>query len=132
MPIERESRFRGGVPYPSGGNTGGAAASSGQGMTEPLDLDPAAEADLVALADDCLPACRRTELEARVAGDPVLASALARQRGAIALLAAGSPCPTAALRARLANLRPSSRGSSGYRASRAAALLTALRQRLPR
>lgn len=69
-------------------------------MTEPLELHPADEADLVALADDCLRPCRRAELEARVAADPVLAAALERQRRALALLATGcTPCPPAAVRA---------------------------------
>ena len=66
-------------------------------MSEPLDLDPADEADLVALADGCLPACRSAEVEARVAADPAVAAALGRQRRALALLAADAPCPSAAL-----------------------------------
>ncbi len=72
-------------------------------MTQPFDLDPAAEADLVALADGCLAPCRRSELEARVAADPALAAALASQRAALALLAA-APCATAALRVRVDEL----------------------------
>jgi anti-sigma factor RsiW len=72
-------------------------------MTEPFDLDPAAEADLVALADGCLTPCRRCELEARVAADPAMAAALASQRAALGLLAA-APCATAALRARVDEL----------------------------
>jgi hypothetical protein len=72
-------------------------------MTEPLELHPADEADLVALADDCLRPCRRAELEARVAADPALAAALECQRRALAMLAAVcDPCATAALRARVA------------------------------
>ena len=71
-------------------------------MTAPLELHPADEADLVALADDCLRPCRRAELEARVPGDPALAAALECQRRALALLAAArAPCPTAALLARV-------------------------------
>ena len=72
-------------------------------MTAPLELHPADEADLVALADDCLRPCHRAELEARVAGDPALAAALARQRRALAMLAAAAraPCPTSALLARV-------------------------------
>ncbi len=67
-------------------------------MSEPLALHPADEADLVALADDCLRPCLRAELEARVAGDPALAAALECQRRALALLAAARPpCPTTAL-----------------------------------
>lgn len=71
-------------------------------MTAPLQLHPADEADLVALADDCLRPCHRAELEARVAGDPALAAALECQRRALALLAAArAPGPTAALLARV-------------------------------
>jgi len=76
-------------------------------MTAPLELHPADEADLVALADDCLRPCRRAELEARVAGDPALAAALECQRRALARLgAARAPCPTAALLARVDARRP--------------------------
>ncbi len=71
-------------------------------MTELLELHPADEADLVALADDCLRRCRRAELEARVAADPALIAALERQRRALAMLAnARAPCPTTALRTRV-------------------------------
>jgi hypothetical protein len=56
-------------------------------MTEPdTHLTPEDEADLVALADGNLTAARRAEVEARVAGDPALAAALARQRTALAML----------------------------------------------
>ena len=101
-------------------------------MTEPFDLDPAEEADLVALADDCLPRCRRAELEARVAADPVLAAALAHQRGAIALLAAGSPCPTVALRARLEELTQRVTGSTPPGGAASARLREAPGRRLAR
>jgi anti-sigma factor RsiW len=50
-------------------------------------LPPEVEADLVALADDRLPAARRAEVEARVAAEPALAGALQRQRAALALIA---------------------------------------------
>jgi hypothetical protein len=73
-------------------------------MTEPLDFPPAVEADLVALADDCLSPCRRAELEARVAGDATLTAALENQREALALLAGTPPRPSAALRARVDEL----------------------------
>jgi anti-sigma factor RsiW len=57
-------------------------------MTEPdTQLTPEDEADLVALADGNLSAARRAEMEARVADEPALAAALARQRKALALLA---------------------------------------------
>jgi hypothetical protein len=49
---------------------------------------PEDEADLVALADGNLAGARRAEVEARVAADPVLADALARQRAALAMIAA--------------------------------------------
>lgn len=96
----------------------------GQGMPEPTELHAADEADLVALADDCLRPCRRAELEARVAADPTLARALADQRRALARLAtAHPPCPTAALRARLAAHRhPVKRSAAPPRATRLADL----------
>lgn len=82
-------------------------------MSEPLDLDPADEADLVALADGCLSPCRSPEVEARVAADPAVAAALGRQRRALALLAADAPCPSAALLERLgANRAPYGRVAS--------------------
>jgi hypothetical protein len=57
-------------------------------MTEPdTHLTPEDEADLVALADGNLSAARRAEMEARVATEPALADALARQRRALAMLA---------------------------------------------
>jgi hypothetical protein len=70
-------------------------------MSEPLDLDPADEADLVALADGCLPPRRTAEVEARVAADAGVAAALGCQRRALALLAGDAPCPSAALLERL-------------------------------
>ena len=89
-------------------------------MTEPTELHAADEADLVALADDCLRPCRRAELEARVAADLTLARALADQRRALARLAtAHPPCPTEALRARLAAHRhPAKRTGAPPRATR--------------
>jgi anti-sigma factor RsiW len=97
-------------------------------MTEPLQLHPADEADLVALADDCLRPCRRAELEARVAADPALATALERQRRALAMLAtARPPCPTAALRARIGAVAAStSRPVPGPRRPAAAIVAIAL------
>ena len=92
-------------------------------MTEPFDLDPAAEADLVALADGCVGPCRRSELEARVAADPALAAALGRQRRALALLAADAPCPSAALLERMGALA-ADRAPYG----RLSALIAALQQ----
>jgi len=75
-------------------------------MTEPdAHLPPEDEADLVALADGNLPAARRAEVEARVAGEPVLAAALERQREALALLAGlDTPAPLE-LRLRVEELR---------------------------
>jgi anti-sigma factor RsiW len=74
-------------------------------MTEPLDLEPAEEADLVALADGCLPPGRREEIEARVAADPAVAAALECQRRALALLAC-PPCAPTALGVRLEGATP--------------------------
>jgi anti-sigma factor RsiW len=68
-------------------------------------LPPADEADLVALADGCLSGSRRTELEARVAADPVLAAALERQRAALARLAAATLSAPPALRERVEALQ---------------------------
>ena len=75
-------------------------------MTEPdTHLSPEDEADLVALADGNLRAARREEVEARVAAEPALASALERQRRALALLAdLDTPAPLA-LRLRVEELR---------------------------
>jgi anti-sigma factor RsiW len=57
-------------------------------MTEPdTHLTPEDEAELVALADGNLSPARRAEMEARVAAEPALADALARQRKALAMLA---------------------------------------------
>jgi len=68
-------------------------------------LPPEDEADLAALADGCLTGARRTEAEARVAADPVLADALARQRSALAMLAAVTPPAPPALRLRVEELQ---------------------------
>jgi hypothetical protein len=68
-------------------------------------LTPEDEADLVALADDCLNGARRAEIEARVAADPVLADALARQRVALAMLAAVTEPAPPALRMRVEELK---------------------------
>ena len=56
-------------------------------MTEPIEhLPPEDEADLAALADGSLYGPRRAALEARLAREPDLASALARQRAVVARL----------------------------------------------
>jgi anti-sigma factor RsiW len=73
-------------------------------MTESLDFPPAVEADLVALADDCLSRCCRSEVEARIAADVALTAALEDQRRALSLLAAAAPRPSLALRSRVAEL----------------------------
>jgi hypothetical protein len=75
-------------------------------MTEPeTHLTPEDEADLVALADGNLSPARRAEMEARVADEPALAAALARQRRALALLAdLDTPAPLE-LRLRVEELR---------------------------
>jgi hypothetical protein len=64
-------------------------------MNEPeTHLPPEVEADLVALADGNLRPSRRVEVEARVAAEPELAAALARQRKALSLLAGlDTPAP---------------------------------------
>ena len=80
-------------------------------MTEPLELPPAVEADLVALADDCLDRCRRVDVEACVAGDRALTAALEDQRRALSLLAAAAPCPSPALHARISELAAAPTGS---------------------
>jgi hypothetical protein len=75
-------------------------------------LTPADEADLVALADDNVSGPRRAEIEARVAADPVLADALARQRAALALIAAATLKAPPDLRKRVEELeaaRPNAR-----------------------
>jgi len=70
-------------------------------------LPPEDEADLVALADDRLPATRRAEVEARVAAEPALAGALEQQRAALALLAQlDTPAPLE-LRLRVEELKAS-------------------------
>ncbi|HEX5619709.1 MAG TPA: hypothetical protein VFX51_14905 [Solirubrobacteraceae bacterium] len=79
-------------------------------MTEPdTHLTPEDEAGLVALADGNLSAARRAEVEARVAADPALAAALARQRKALAMLAdLDTPAPLA-LRLRVEELKENRR-----------------------
>jgi anti-sigma factor RsiW len=75
-------------------------------------LAPADEADLVALADGCLTGARLAEVEARVAASPVLADALARQRAALAMIAAATLPAPPALRMRVEELqaaRPNAR-----------------------
>ena len=90
-------------------------------MTEPLDLEPAEEADLVALADGGLPPGRREEIEARVAADPAVAAALECQRRALAFLAVDAPCPSGALLDRV-RATAADRASCGRLASLVAAL----------
>ena len=61
-------------------------------MTEPIEhLPPEDEADLAALADGSLYGPRRAALEARLAAEPELAAALARQRAVVARLIATAP-----------------------------------------
>jgi hypothetical protein len=75
-------------------------------------LTPEDEANLAALADGCLHGPRRAELEARVAADPVLATALETQRTALALIAASSMPAPLGLRMRVEEMqaaRPAAR-----------------------
>jgi anti-sigma factor RsiW len=75
-------------------------------MTEThAHLSPADEADLVALADGNLSAVDRLEVEARVAREPALASALEEQRCALSLLACLTTPAPLELRVRVAELR---------------------------
>jgi anti-sigma factor RsiW len=71
-------------------------------MTEPQpQIPPGTEAELAALADGRLDPDRRAAVEARVAADPALATALEQQRRALATIAAASITAPAGLRARL-------------------------------
>jgi anti-sigma factor RsiW len=74
---------------------------------ESPQLPPQDEADLVALADDCLPPARRAEVEARVAAEPALAAALKRQRAALALIAQLDTRAPLELRLRVEELKAS-------------------------
>jgi hypothetical protein len=68
-------------------------------MTEPIQhLPPEDEADLAALADGSLYGPRRAALEARLAREPALAAALARQRSVVAELVATAPRAPLSLR----------------------------------
>ena len=67
------------------------------------------EADLVALADGLLSGPRRSELDARVAAEPVLAEALERQRAALAMFAAVALPAPLDLRLRVEELRAARR-----------------------
>jgi len=68
-------------------------------MTEPIQhFPPEDEADLAALADGSLYGPRRAALEARLAREPGLAAALARQRAVVAQLVATAPRAPLALR----------------------------------
>jgi len=68
-------------------------------MTEPSEhLPPEDEADLAALADGSLYGPRRDALEARLAREPDLAAALARQRAVVARLFATAPPAPLSLR----------------------------------
>jgi anti-sigma factor RsiW len=68
-------------------------------MTGPNEhLPPEDEADLAALADGSLYGPRRAALEARLARDPELAAALARQRAVVARLIATAPPAPLSLR----------------------------------
>jgi anti-sigma factor RsiW len=74
-------------------------------MTEPLEhLPPEDEADLAALADGSLYGPRRAALEARLASEPELAAALARQRAVVARLIATAPPAPLSLRMRVEEL----------------------------
>jgi anti-sigma factor RsiW len=68
-------------------------------------LPPEDEADLVALADGCLPDPRRAELAARMATEPALAEALECQRAALAMIAAAALPAPLELRLRVEQLR---------------------------
>ena len=68
-------------------------------MNEPIEhLPPEDEADLAALADGSLYGPRRAALEARLAAEPDLAAALARQRAVVARLIATAPPAPLSLR----------------------------------
>ena len=68
-------------------------------MTEPIEhLPPEDEADLAALADGSLHGPRRAALDARLAREPALAAALARQRSVVAELVATAPRAPLSLR----------------------------------
>ena len=68
-------------------------------MTEPIEhLPPEDEADLAALADGSLYGPRRAALEARLAREPDLAAALARQRAVVGRLVATAPPAPLSLR----------------------------------
>ncbi len=76
------------------------------------DEQQSLEAQLARLADGSLPPARASELRERVAGDPVLAAALAEQQRAVSLLAGIDASAPASLRAHvgeLANASPVSR-----------------------
>jgi ribosomal protein L34 len=66
-------------------------------MTEPPRLPESDEADLAALADGRLDPARRTELEARLAADPQLAEAFARQRHGLSAITAAVESTSAPL-----------------------------------
>jgi anti-sigma factor RsiW len=67
-------------------------------------LPPEDEADLAALADGSLYGPRRAALEARLAAEPELAAALARQRAVVARLIATAPPAPLGLRMRVEDL----------------------------
>jgi anti-sigma factor RsiW len=68
-------------------------------MTEPIQhLPPEDEADLAALADGSLYGARRAAFEARLAREPDLGAALARQRSVVARLAVTAPRAPLSLR----------------------------------
>jgi hypothetical protein len=74
-------------------------------MNEPREhLSPEDEADLAALADGSLYGPRRAALEARLAAEPELAAALARQRVVLARLHATAPPAPLSLRMRVEGL----------------------------
>ena len=89
------------------------------------------EADLVALADGLLSGPRRSELDARVAAEPVLAEALERQRAALAMIAAVALPAPLDLRLRVEELRAARRprrlwARHGYAVAAAFALAATL------
>jgi hypothetical protein len=76
-------------------------------MPEHTPLSEADEADLAALADGRLDAARREALEARLASDPVLEQAMARQRAGLTAIVSARESTSApmALRARVEQMQ---------------------------
>jgi hypothetical protein len=76
-------------------------------MSEHTPLSEADEADLAALADGRLDSARRAALEARLAADPVLEQAMARQRAGLSAIVSARDSTSApmALRARVEQMQ---------------------------